>query len=143
MSTYNPNANTFLQTMHRFQETLEQFLASPDFKEALITHANHTRAWLYNHQTIKVRLLAEGKWEVNPASSWSNGKDCIVTLSQVSYHYKKMEEIGGQRDFEDILTADTAEARSVVEKLYAKQEEGIKQGTRDHFEYMRQGGHMD
>jgi hypothetical protein len=143
MGQHSPNAKTFIQTMDRFEKTFERFLASPDFKEALITHANHTRAWLYNYQTIKVRLLPGGKWEVNPQSSWSNGKDCIVTLDQVSYFRTKMAEIGEQRDFEDILKIGPEEARRVIEQLYARQEAEIKRETRKCFQYMRQNGHMD
>lgn len=143
MGKHNPDAKTFLEAMGRFEKTLEQFLASPDFKEALICHANHTRKWLYNHQTLKVRLLPGGKWEVNPQSSWSNGKDCIVMLDQVNYHFSKMEEIGEQRDFEDILSADPEAARRVIERLYAHQEGEIKQGTRRYFQYLRQNGYMD
>ncbi len=143
MGKRDPNTKTFLEAMERFEKILEQFLASPDFKEVLTTHANHTRKWLYNHQTIKVRLLPIGKWEVNPHSSWSNGKDCIVTLDQISYFRTKMAEIGEQRDFEDILGADPEEALRVVEQLYANQEAEIKRNTRARFQYMRQNGYMD
>ena len=59
MGKHNPNAKTFITTMGRFEKTLERFLASSDFKEALIAHANHSRAWLYDHQTIVVRLRSE------------------------------------------------------------------------------------
>lgn len=143
MGNHNPNAPTFIQKMNRFEKTLERFLGSADFKEALITHANHTRAWLYNHQTLKVRLLPGGRWEINPCSSWSNGKDCIVTLRQVSYHYRKMQDIGEQRNFEEILISDPAEAQKVVERLYTNQEADIKQGIRRSFQLMKQGGRMD
>lgn len=143
MGRHNPDSKTFIQKMERFEKILEQFLASPDFPELLIAHANHTRDWLYNHQTVWVRLLPDGTWNIHPLSLWSNGKDCLVLVYQVSYFRDHMKEIEEDRDFEDILNADSAEARSVVERLFAKQEEKIKLRTRSHFHYQRERGHMD
>lgn len=143
MGNHNPNAPTFITTMNRFEKTLERFLASDAFQEALIAHATHSRAWLYRHQTLKVRLLPRGTWEINPCSSWSTSRDCVVTLSQVSSHFTKMQEIGEQRDFEQLLNADPVEARKVVERLYANQEAAIKQEIRQSFQAMKQNGRMD
>lgn len=143
MGRHNPNAKTFIQKMNRFEKILEAFLASDARKEALIAHACHNREWLYRHQTLHVRLFPDGTWEIDPPSAWSNGKDCIVLLHQVSYYCQEMEKIGEQRDFETILEADPEEARQVIERLYAQQEAKILQAIRERFVYMRQEGRMD
>ena len=143
MGRHNPNAKTFIPKMDLFEKILEAFLVSDARKEALIAHSCHNRAWLYRHQTFHVRLLPSGTWEIDPPSSWSNGKDCIVLLRQVDYHYQQMEKIGEQRDFEAILEADPEEARQVIERLYAQQEAEILQAIRERFAYMRERGQMD
>jgi hypothetical protein len=143
MGKHNPHAPTFIQTMNRFEKTLERFLESADFKEALIDDACHSCAWCYTHQTLRVRLLPGGVWEVPTAHVWSKGKDCLVILSQVGSHGAAMQKIGEQRDFEEILNADPAEARQVIERLYAHQEQAIKQEIRRRFQSMKQDGRMD
>jgi hypothetical protein len=139
----DPNAKTFGQKMECFEKTLKQFLDSEALKECIIAHLCHTRAWHYNHQTLKVELLPGGKWIVQSDHSWSQNGSCVVTLTQANYHFRKMEEIGESRDFEDILQSSADESREVAEKLYAHQEECIKQGTLKQFAWMRERGYLD
>lgn len=126
----------------RFEQTLHKFLYSPDFKQAVIDHLCHSRAWHYHHQSLRVELLANGTW-IAPSQNTESKSNCIVVLTQSSYHYRKMEEIGEARDFEDILAVSQDEAREVAGKLYEQQESVIKQDTLKAFEWMRERGYLD
>lgn len=147
MKKQNPNEKTFITTMQRLEKTLERFLASAEFEEALITYANHSYRWHYWHPEIKVRLLTD-KWEVSSVA-WnekrlsSNGQDCFVALPKIKCFSNLLAEIGEQRRFYDILREDPKKVCRVAETLYAQQESEIKQRTREHFQRMKQNGYMD
>jgi hypothetical protein len=131
-------SKTFEQKMDRSERTLQQFLDSQAFKECLIAHLCHTRKWHYNHQTLKVELLPNGKWNAPSDHSWSRAGSCIVTLTQLSDFRERMREIGEERDFEDILASDPEEARTVAERLYAFQESHVRERALYTFAWMKE-----
>jgi hypothetical protein len=134
---------TFLQKMERYEQTLRRFWDSAAWKACIIDHLCHTRAWHYDHQTLKVELLPAGTWIAPSDHSWSQNGSCIVTLTQVSAHARNMEAIGESRDFEDLLLSDEARARAVAQRLFARQQDDIKQATLRHFAWMRERGYLD
>src|SRR5260221_2467835 len=140
---HNPSAPSFIKTMERYEVTLRKFIDSDEFKSVIINHLCHTRKWHYENQTLKVELLPGGTWTAPSGHSWSEHGECIVTLDQASYHFKRMEAIGETRDFEDILARSPEEARAVADRLYTDQESSIKEVALRHFHWMRERGSLD
>jgi hypothetical protein len=133
------------ETFDQFEAILKCFLASDDFKAALLAHCCHTNQWHYNHQTLKVRLYLNGTWVCPSEYSWVRSKnECIVTLSQIGSHFSRLAEIGDTRkSFEDILLADPQEAREVARCLYLHQEAYLKERALHTFAYLRDCGRLD
>lgn len=138
----DPNSPLYLNRMRKHAETLRMFLDSDDFKEATITWLCHSRTWHYDHQVLRVTLLPRGKWLVPSLYPWTSNGSCVVVIWQASYFRDYMAEVGETRDFEDILANSPGEVSAVAEKLYASQEQRMKEQTKSFFEYLRKNGSL-
>ena len=135
----------------QYEQTLERFMHSPDFKETLVRHLcrNSERIYPKGHY-LPVELFPNGLWESPAQEGWSSkgsahhrNKTCIVLLAQIEEHSRKMKKIGETRSFQSILSAHYDEARSVATQLYEQQREYLWKQTLHDLASMKERRRLD